>query len=578
MQRYLSHIIHIVALFPLAIYSQDKNIKTEEVTIVKPYSPTILDASKIKEIPVLNDSIITAKKEINYTIFSVPVASTFTPAKGKASGVKRAPREKLYNTYAAIGFGNYNTAQADFYTGRTLGRDETIDISFNHHSSQGGIDNVLLDDKFFKTKLEGTYKKHKRDMYWSAWAGAQHQIYNWYGLPNQVTFDEITLNSIEERQTYYDAYVGMDIALENAFFKGGDILLRHFWDAEKSNETRFVLKPSFEIPLSEQSIIANFTADYLNGGFDQSFFTEEENNYNMLLLGANPNISLTQEDITLNLGASIYYMLDVENSDNDFFIYPQVTASYRLVEEYVTVYGGIEGTLQQNSYHGFVKDNQFLAPTLNILPTDKQYDAYVGMKGKLSSNIGYDIKGSYIVENNKPLFQLNPLNAFSNPNNGYAYGNTFNVVYDDVKTIAISGALDININSDFMLGVNAELFDYNMDEAPTAWNLPTIKASIFLDYQIGDRWAFGATILYMGEREDIFTPDNFGNPFNNVTPQLITLGSYFDVNTTLNYKFDDQLSAFMRLNNIAGNEYARWANYPVQGFQLVAGAIYKFDF
>jgi hypothetical protein len=44
------------------------------------------------------------KKLIQYNIFSFPVASTFTPAKGKAAGVDKIEKEKLYNNYATLGF------------------------------------------------------------------------------------------------------------------------------------------------------------------------------------------------------------------------------------------------------------------------------------------------------------------------------------------------------------------------------------------------------------------------------------------------------------------------------------------
>jgi hypothetical protein len=36
------------------------------------------------------------KETIKYSIFSFPVASTFTPSKGKAEGVDKAKQEHLY--------------------------------------------------------------------------------------------------------------------------------------------------------------------------------------------------------------------------------------------------------------------------------------------------------------------------------------------------------------------------------------------------------------------------------------------------------------------------------------------------
>ena len=244
-----------------------------------------------------------------------------------------------------------------------------------------------------------------------------------------------------------------------------------------------------------------------------------------------------------------------------------------MVDEYVIVYGGIEGELKQNSYGDFAADNQFVSPTLNILPTDRQYDGYVGLKGKLQNNIGYNIRGSYIAENNKPFYRLNAINNDADANEGYSYGNSFDVVYDDVKTISVFGELNIDVNRNFSLGINAEVFDYDMGNEQEPWNLPSLKGSLFADFQISDQWYMGANLFYVGERDELFS--NANNPLSN--PEIRTLDSYFDANAHLGYHFNEQLSAFLKFNNLANNNYARWANYNVMGFQVMAGATYKFD-
>ena len=80
----------LLAVTTLAAQSRAKDTLDEQVVnVVKPYQPTIADAFKVKEIPVLNDSNTVRKKEVKYNIFSIPVASTFTPAKGKAANVEK---------------------------------------------------------------------------------------------------------------------------------------------------------------------------------------------------------------------------------------------------------------------------------------------------------------------------------------------------------------------------------------------------------------------------------------------------------------------------------------------------------
>lgn len=571
-----------LSLYGIVVAQETDDIGTETVTVVKPYSPTVSDAFKIKSAPNLNDSIVLQKKKIDYSIFSVPVASTFTPAKGKASGVERTPAPTLYNSYASVGLGNYNNALVDVYTSREFNRGEDLlDFGLSHHSSRGDLDSTPLETDFYNTKLNASYAKKDRYMDWGASIGLQHQLYNWYGIENGA-FDEATVAAMDEQQNYFNAEAKAHLNMEDSFFKTGNILLRRFWDATESGENRVVVNPTLELPITEELVTISAKLDYVNGNFKNASLNNTANdseiNYSHFQAGVSPSLLILRDDLTVNLGANFVYGLDTENSESNFYIYPAVTASYRLLDETVIAYGGIEGELKQNSYHDFVMDNPYVSPTLNVMPTDRQYEGYLGLKGQLTSNIGYNIKGSYTAENMRPLFFLNPENLFRDDEKSYYYGNSFQVFYDDVKTLGVFGELNVDVNRNFSLGVNAEFYDYDTETDNPAWNLPTIKGSLFMDYQINDQWYFGANLFYVGERDDLVSQATVGaEPFE-FPSTVVTLDSFFDANAHAGYHINEQLSVFVKASNIANSDYQRWANFRVQGFQALAGVSYKFDF
>ncbi len=570
-----------LSLFGTLFGQETDDIGTETVTVVKPYSPTVSDAFKIKSAPNLNDSIVLQKKKIDYSIFSVPVASTFTPAKGKASGVKKTPPPTLYNSYASVGLGNYNNALVDFYTSREFNRGEDLlDFGLTHNSSRGDLDSTPLDTDFYDTKLDVSYAKRDRYMDWGASVGLQHQLYNWYGIENGA-YSEDLVASMDEQQNYFNAEAKAHLNMEDSFFKQGNILLRRFWDATESAENRLVLNPTFELPVTEELITISAKLDYVGGNFKNASLNNTTNtgeiNYSHLQAGVTPSLLILRDDLTLNLGANIVYGLDTENSDSNFYIYPAVTASYRLLDENVIAYGGIEGELKQNSYHDFVDDNPYVSPTLDILPTDQQYEGYLGLKGQLMSNVGYNIKGSYAAENRRPLFLLNPINI-RDDEKSYYYGNSFQVFYDDMKTLGVFGEINVDINRNFTLGMNAEFYDYDTETDNPAWNLPSIKGSLFMDYQITDQWYIGANLFYVGERDDLVSQAIDGASPSEFPSTIVTLDGFFDANAHLGYRFNEQLSIFVKASNIANNNYQSWANFRVQGFQALAGVSYKFDF
>jgi hypothetical protein len=305
----------------------------------------------------------------------------------------------------------------------------------------------------------------------------------------------------------------------------------------------------------------------------EQFLATENYDYTFMNFGINPSLLILREDLTINLGVAFFYSQDVENSDGNFYIYPKVTASYRLGGDYFTPYAGLEGGLQQNTYFKFIQENPYVSPSLEVKPTDNEYNAYVGAKGKLSNSISYNFKTGYESQFNKAMFKRNP-QANDLLAENYAYGNSFEVVYDDVKTLSVAGELNVDVNRNFRLGINAEYFNYSTQDEVEAWNLPDFKASLNADYQINEKWYTGANLFYIGERFDQERLASAGEP----TMSTITLDSYFDVNAHLGYRFNDRLSVFAKGSNLLNNDYQRWTNFRVQGLQVLAGATYKFDF
>jgi outer membrane receptor protein involved in Fe transport len=266
--------------------------------------------------------------------------------------------------------------------------------------------------------------------------------------------------------------------------------------------------------------------------------------------------------------------MDLENDNNKFLVYPQINASLKVVGDLMIFYAGAEGNLEQNTYSDFVNQNHFLSPTLDIKPTDKQYDIFAGLKGKLTNTVSYNLRASYVNERNKALLKSNDYNE-TNTNENYAFGNSLQVVYDDTKTISFYGELKADISEDVTFGLDGTFSSYTNKFQAEAWNLPAIELNAKVDCNITEKWYAGAKVFFVGERKDQKLNTNIVYV---VAPSPITLDSYFDVNAHLGFKYSDRLTAFLRANNIANQAYQKWLNYPVQGFQVVLGVNYKFDF
>lgn len=572
----------------LKAQKKDDNIGTEVVNVVKPYTPTISDAYKIKEVPPAEEAETTKKEEVKYQIFSFPVASTFVPSKGKAAAVEKPKEEKLYQNYATVGYGNYNTLNAELFVTHNIDNYQYVGGMFRYLNSGGGIKGTQLDDSFSDILFGGMYGYDRYETSFKLDLSYKREEYNWYGLPlKNPNFSFTDFASIQPGHIYNTLKIGSQLGVSKSFFEKLNVNYIGFADDYGTRENRFIITPNFNFDIRDTAVKLKFNLDYANTSFDRSFQlipppvdSNFQINKSNLIFSATPSFTYAKDDFSVDFGAEFSYLARLKNvyagveegSNSGFYIYPKIKASYKLVGDLMVFVAGANGGLQQNTFENFVTQNKFLSPTLDITPTDNQYNIYAGLNGKLANTVSYSVKASYDSSKNKALFVSNPY--LSAPSEHYSYGNSFNVVYDDVKMLSFFGELKADINKNVALGINGQLNTYTMKNQAEPWNLPTVKVSFTSDFNVGSKFYAGTQLFYVGERKDQFTNfSGFTNP-----DSVVNLEGYFDINAHIGYKHNERLTFFLKGNNLANQNYQRWLNYPVQGAQGIIGASYKFDF
>jgi len=362
------------------------------------------------------------------------------------------------------------------------------------------------------------------------------------------------------------------LSFNESIFNEVTAKFNRFWDSYGAAENRFFAKPVVSFDINDTKIKAEFIVDYVGGEFEETFGDFAGYKYGYTNFGVHPSFSIVKNGWAIDLGAAAFYSMATEgDGDSKFFIYPQVNASYKLVGDLMIFYAGAEGTLEQYSYRDITNENPFVAPIQPIGPTDRQFDVFAGLKGKLANSVSYNLRASYVNERGKALFKANDYDSASIDH--YDHGNSFGVIYDDVRTISFFGELNADFSKNVSFGVNGAFYGYDTANEAEPWNLPTIKVGSSLDVDITPKWYAGAQVFFVGERKDMQQNlDNF------VDEDVVTLKSYFDANFHLGYKYNEHLTGFLKLNNIANQQYEKWLNYPVQGIQVLLGASYKFDF
>ena len=95
-----------------------------------------------------------------------------------------------------------------------------------------------------------------------------------------------------------------------------------------------------------------------------------------------------------------------------------------------------------------------------------------------------------------------------------------------------------------------------------------MEGKLKLSYDVNDKLAFNTTFLYQGGRyAKVFGTDDY---------QAVKMKDIFDLSLGADYKFNDQVTAFALLDNVAHQKYQLFYNYPVTGIQFFAGVKLKF--
>ncbi len=565
MKRILFTLFILVSFTATLTAQQEKDsINTEVINVVTSYTPAISDAFKAKDNPTIG--IETKKKNLKYRISSSPIRSIFRPNIGGYRPAKTPGKNKFYANYLKLGYGNFGTPLLEGFLSKHK-KEHDLSFFLYNKASNGGIDKVQLEDAYMNTQVELAYKNTQKKHSWETNIAYHRNAYNWYGLPSEINFDNV-INSIEEEQVYNTISVNGALNLKKGKLKRTALSLSHFSDKLDSKEMQIGIYPHLEFPISKDKVVTDFSVEYLNGEFARLYNDNTPHKYGFVTLGTHVYFPLRRENLFLSIGAKFKFNSDLENGAKDKAkFYPDVKVNYVILDELINIYAGLNGDLYQNNFQNLTSLNPFLSPTAAIRPTDNSFNVFGGLKGKLTATIDYNIKASYKNEDNKVLFRKNESVSDGTVaiTNGYEAGNSFDVLYDDIKTFNLFGQINAIVTNNITAGASVEVNSYTLETLAEAWNLPTFEANAYGKYT-HNKWSGKAELFVVGKRKD----------YNLNTDALIFLDAYADLNLDVNYAFTPKWNAFIEFNNLLNTDYDRFVNFEVQGFQVLAGFMYRF--
>jgi opacity protein-like surface antigen len=522
------------------VQGQD-SIRKREVSVTSTFKPTLKEAAKINldATPPYAD---TTRPRLQYDIPNQNLLFAYQPGtlKPLALGVDTAGIWPVWN-YAKLGYGSLSTPY--FETGLSLGNGKTagLNIYGKHISSKGKIEH----QKFSNTDVEfNGFIQTGKNIEWNGRFLVSDDKYNKYGFQPKTI--NITDDSLKVKYQTWSTRVSFHNInrTELGISYSPEINLDVFNDRLKNNESNAY----FNIPVRKT----------LGGNFEAEVALEGS------LVRYSPDAKKTIKNNYFSLAPSLFVKTKVLNLqagirpswDNGFFkLLPNIMAEASSEDKRITIQAGWIGYLQSNTFRSLAEYNPWIwAPGFSN--NSRIEEIYGGIKGAVTDHFNYNLKLGYNKITNQQYFI-----------NDTMTGKSFLVVNDpEARAFNFKGELGYTVGEKFTLNTGLALKRFiNMDDVyEKPFGIPQLEFNTNIRLQIlkdlyvkGDLSAFDA-VWYQ-------TKDDRGK-----------LKGGMDLSAGLEFAVYKNVKLWAQFNNILNNEYQRWRQYPVYGFNFLGGVVFSF--
>ena len=533
--------------------NQEEVVKVQVIDVIKSYTPEISDATKIREYPKIPDAKET-KKNHTYKTSAILFNKIFQPDMGnfKPYAIKKNTETKK-NNYLYFGYGNANTLSFKTFL-QKMHKNHYFKINFNHLSSDANVRNTPVKSLYQNTYAQLDYLLYKGKKRWVSNLLYRKEKRHWYG----VAADFSRVKDFDFQQVYHNVHFMETLQIKDALLKKISVNYDLFLDRFSSEEQHFTVKSSLQFPYNDSQIFTDLLLGYLNTKFENA-----NKKFSYLTFGSDLSYPLKEGDFYLSVGLNFRYNKNTAQDEKaKYYLYPNIKINYKFLAEIINAYAGFHGNLYRQSYQNFVGKNPFVAPELDIKMTNRNFNFYMGVKGKLTDKTTYNVKSAYVLEKNTPFFVSNskPSGEKIKP---YEFDNSFLVLYDDITKISFLGQLQTEIiqHLNARAAINYDYYQTKTQKA--AWNAPSLSGSFAMNYK-QEKWSASFTSFFVGERKDL------------QKDKILTLPAFMDIGCSGTYYSATGINFSLSLDNLLNSAYQRYLNYHVQGFQVLLGAKFRF--
>jgi hypothetical protein len=560
----LSGIISL--LFSHPVFSQteetDGNLSNQQVTVLTQYTPIITDAFRMESLPQIIDTV-KINPDFTYSIYSSLQPTIFHPAALQAAKLEGEQKDHLDKGYAKLSLGNKLMLDGEIYYMNTRDKDFNWGISGKHFSSQGKIKNSL-DNRVYSginmNKIGAFGKKMHTNTVLTGSLDFSSNQYFFYGYnPNNLATNNALLP--DDREDFIDSeefqrysVLSLRTNAKSRFPQVNkinyDVSFNYdLWlDANKNNEQTIDLSVKLKRKIKSEYVGLNtqlllLPAKYLDPS--------------LMYLELSPYMKHNSKNFKVKLGLKT--KAQFAGDETDFHFYPDIQIEHNIADVLLP-YASFSGNLNENSMLNLTRINPFIVDTLTVNPANTKQNICVGMKGRISDELQFNINGQYQKTDNQHFF----VNDFTS-----TLQNRFNVVYSDIELYKFYAELDFDFKQNLEIRLYGTYNHYSwLKSIDHPWHIPAFKSGLYTAYNVTPQLKIHIETYVEGNRYALVPTETTG--------VSVKMDAIIDVNIGAEYQINNQVSAFIQFNNIACKNYEIWYQYKVYGFHVLGGIKYGF--
>jgi len=568
-------------LFSYLSFAQDLE---RQLTLVRPFEPSVGDAQKITTLPNLQDTF-SIRPSFVYSIRSRRIDTRFDVTPIAPVRLQPIEQPKLYNGYIKIGAGTLPNLLTEVAVNTVRNREYAAGALFKLDMASGDV--KLGND----IEVAGNYSDISGKVFGKR-----------FFRNNSILFGELGASGQTAQNYGYDTNLPInpefqdDYLRKRYFFGDANIGLRssHF----RTDRLNYDVQLDYKLAHNKIDDINKLKNNVNNGEIEEKIFSENafrfktqlDNNmfggnlqfdhfgrsddfealHNNFALSINPWFMLDNDSVQMKVGmrAAMYR----EGEGNlQYAIFPSIEFQFTLLKDIFIPFLGIDGYMQPNTYRSTVKVNPFITPGLTAPMSKTKLQIYAGLKGTIMSKLSYYLRADYSNTDTEHFFVNDP--EYSKYEEHFLQ-NHFTVVIDTLQTFSFKGELYFNPIESVDLGLKANYFKYTILNEQHAWHKPKFTLDFLAKYNFRNKIIANFDVMYIGQRYAKGFAIDPADP-TKIVVEPINLEGALVFNLGAEYRYTRSFSLFMRLNNVTGARYDRWNFYPSRGINAMFGFTYS---